>query len=123
MRICPSQSTVIKRKVGSMAWFTTVEIEAVAFADGMPVGDAGAAQWIDAEVDAAPANRLHVDHRGEIGNVGARDNRAVGGRSRRPAQGTRASRPRSHQRGRRWPAARSNAVTWVSAGHHGADYT
>ena len=40
MRILPSQSSGMKRKVGSTSSLTTVEVEPVALGDRLPVGDA-----------------------------------------------------------------------------------
>ncbi len=69
MRIRPSQSTVMKRKVGSTASFTTVRFEAVALGNRGPVVDAGAAERIHAQADLRAANRVHVDHIAEIAHV------------------------------------------------------
>ena len=44
MRIWPSQSTVMKRKVGSMVVVHDLQIESVAVANGIPVSHAGAAE-------------------------------------------------------------------------------
>ena len=70
MRIWPSQSTVMKRNVGSIGVIHDFEIETVALGDGVPVRDARAAQRIDADADLAVADRFQVHHRGEIADVG-----------------------------------------------------
>ena len=53
MRILPSQSSVMKRNVGSTTSLTTRQIDPVALRDARPVVHAGAAQRIDAHADAA----------------------------------------------------------------------
>ncbi len=46
------------------------EVQPVAIGDRPPVVDTGAAEGIDAEVDPCAADGVHVDHIGQIGNVG-----------------------------------------------------
>ena len=56
MRILPSQSSDMNRKVGSTASFTTLQIEVVALGDARPIVHAGAAQGIDAHANARSAD-------------------------------------------------------------------
>ena len=46
------------------------EIEIVALGDSLPVGERRAAERIDADLYPRRANRFHVDHRGQIIDVG-----------------------------------------------------
>ena len=60
MRIWPSESTVMKRKVGSIVGIHDLEVQAVALVDRLPVGGAGAAERIHARDAAGVANGLHI---------------------------------------------------------------
>ena len=62
----------MKRNVGSTCVVDDREIQAVALGDRAPVVDAGAAERIDAELEAGAADRVHVDDAAEIGDVGFR---------------------------------------------------
>ena len=46
------------------------EVQPVALGNRPPVVDPGAAERIDSQADLRAANGVHVDHIGEIGNVG-----------------------------------------------------
>jgi hypothetical protein len=46
------------------------EVETVPFADRAPIRDAGAAERVDPDTHLAGANRVEVDHRREITDVG-----------------------------------------------------
>ena len=70
MRMRPSQSRVMKPKVGSTCSLTTVRSMPVALGDPRPVVHAGAAQRIDAHADAGGADRIEIDHAAKIGDVG-----------------------------------------------------
>ena len=59
--------------------YATARSAACCFSDGLPVGDAGAAQWIHADVDSALPNRLQVDHRRKIPHIGLEIVMQVGG--------------------------------------------
>ena len=69
MRIWPSQSTVIKRKVGIDGLVDDREVQSVALGNRPPVVDAGAAERINPHADLRAANGVHVEHVGEISNV------------------------------------------------------
>ena len=45
-------------------------VQAIALDDRLPVAHRRAAQGIDADLDACAADRLHVEHIGEIGDIG-----------------------------------------------------
>jgi hypothetical protein len=59
----------MKLKVGSTTSLTTVRFETVALRDGRPVVHSGAAERIDSQADLRVADRLHVDHVAEVGDV------------------------------------------------------
>ena len=61
MRILPSQSRVMKPKVGSTRSFVMVSVDAVPLGDGGPVGHRRAAQRVDADAQAASRDGGHVD--------------------------------------------------------------
>ena len=69
MRIWPSQSTVIKRKVGSTVFVDHGQIQTIALGDSAPVMNAGAAKRINAQAELRAANDVHVNHIAEIGDV------------------------------------------------------
>ena len=71
MRIWPSQSTVIKRNVGSTVSSTTVRFKAIVLGDPRPVMDAGPAQRINAELELRAADDFQVDHVAEIVDIGS----------------------------------------------------
>ena len=47
-----------------------LEPQPVARGDGVPVGDAGAAERIDTEADRRAAHGVEIDHRAEVADVG-----------------------------------------------------
>ena len=47
-----------------------LDVEPVALGDRLPVGDGGAAERIDADFQSGAADRRHVDHLFEVGDVG-----------------------------------------------------
>src|SRR5206468_3028332 len=47
------------------------ESESIAIRDSTPVADAGAAEWIDAELEGGAADRVEIDDAAEISDVGA----------------------------------------------------
>ena len=65
MRIWPSQSTVMKRKVGSTL-VDDSEVQPVALGNPAPIMDPRAAERIHSHVHLRAANRIHVDNIGEI---------------------------------------------------------
>ena len=69
MRILPSQSSVMKRKVGSTV-IHHGEIQPIAFGDRPPVVHSRAAQGIDTEADPGAADGLHIDDVSQIVNIG-----------------------------------------------------
>ena len=70
MRMRPSQSSVMKPKVGSTSSLTTVEVEPVALGDPRPVMHAGAAQRIHAHANAGDADGIEIDHAAQVADVG-----------------------------------------------------
>ena len=80
IRMRPSQSTVMKRNVGSTIALTTVRSRLVALGDRPPVVDARAAEWIDAELEAGAADSVEVDDVGKVVDVGREVVVAMGGR-------------------------------------------
>ena len=95
MRILPSQSTVIKRKVGSTASFTTVSIDTVALDDRRPVVHARAAQRIDPDAHLRLANRLHIDHVARSRNIRLDVIVAMGARGFKRASQRQSASPRA----------------------------
>ena len=70
MRILPSQSTVMKRKVGSTLLVRHGHRQAVALGDAAPVGHARAAQRIGAEREPRASRiGIQIQHRAEIVHV------------------------------------------------------
>ena len=69
MRMRPSQSSVMKRKVGSTASLTTVKIQSIPVADGSPIMHARATQRIHAQIQFRAANDIEVDHLAKIGDI------------------------------------------------------
>ena len=63
IRILPSQSTVMKRNVGSTRVVHHGRRDPVARDDRLPVADAGAAERIHADAHAGAADDRHVDRR------------------------------------------------------------
>ncbi len=118
MRIWPSQSTVMKRKVGSTASFDDGQVQPVALGDPGPVVDAGAAQRIDAEAELGAADDLQVDDvvRDRRHTALKKSCRCVVGSAQRPFQrhALHPGEPGLEQA--RWPCPRSKPVTAVSAG-------
>ena len=70
MRILPSQSSGTKRKVGSSSSLTISRSSPWRVADRLPVGEARAAERVDAEPQPGAADRVEVDHGGEVVDVG-----------------------------------------------------
>ncbi len=70
MRMRPSQSSVMKRKVGSTPAVEDLQRKAILLCDPRPVVDAGPAQGIDRELEGGPAQDLEVDDAGEVIDVG-----------------------------------------------------
>ena len=95
MRILPSQSTGTNAKVGSSALVDDRQVEVVALGNGRPVGDAGAAERIDPEPQAARADRVEVDDRGQVVDVGGDVVVAVHRSGRRRPRASTPSRPAS----------------------------
>ena len=114
----PSQSTLMKRKVGSTSSLTTVSGMPMTLGDRAPVRDAGAAERIDAE----PQRRAAHARRGRRRSAGRATYASdvvvrcvVVGRARtreRDALHARAGR----RRAARWRAASIQPVAFVSAG-------
>ena len=94
-----------------------VEVEPVALADRVPVGDARAAERIDADVHARGAHGLEVDDRGEVGDVRIAIRRAarVVAALRARSNGTRAT-PWRPSASRAFAFVSIQPVTSVSAG-------
>ena len=69
MRILPSQSTAMKRNVGSIWSSIDFAAQAVLVDDPCPVVHACAAQGIDAQGHPGVLDGRHVDHAGEIVDV------------------------------------------------------
>ena len=69
MRICPSQSTVMKRKVGIDDFVHHREIQPIALCNWAPVVHSRAAERIHAQPQLRAADGLHVEHIGEIIDV------------------------------------------------------
>ena len=117
MRMWPSQSSVMKRKVGSTSSLTTRQIELVALGDPRPVVHAGAAERIDAHADAGAADRIEVDDAAEIVDVGAQEIVLVRGRGAPRLRRTGcAARPSGRLRASALASASIQPVTSVSAG-------
>ena len=70
MRILPSQSRGTKRNVGSSSALTISRSRPSALGDPLPVAQARAAQRVDAELQPGAADRVEVDHRAEVVDVG-----------------------------------------------------
>ena len=70
MRILPSQSSGTKRKVGSSPSLTISSSRPRALGDRLPVAQARPAERVDAEPQARAADRVEVDHRREVVDVG-----------------------------------------------------
>jgi hypothetical protein len=66
MRIFPSQSTVMKRNVGSTDLLTIGQIETILLGNPRPIIDARSPEGIHAELDLGVAHRIHVDNTIEI---------------------------------------------------------
>ena len=66
----PSESTVMKRKVGYDRVADDGRGKAVALDDRLPVVHRRAAERIDADFDTEAADRFHVDDVGEVGDIG-----------------------------------------------------
>ena len=117
MRILPSQSTLMKRKVGSGWSFWMVSVEAVAIGDARPIGQAGAAQRVGAEIEARVADGVHVEHRGEIVDVRRKCNRGGGWwRPRAPGDRACGALRAGRRRGTGWRGPESIGWRLVSAG-------
>src|ERR1019366_3361458 len=58
------------------------EVEVVAIGDARPIGHAGAAQRVGAEIEARVADGVHIDDGGEIVDVGGKVIVAVSGGGR-----------------------------------------
>ena len=70
MRMRPSQSRVMKRKVGSTLGLRISSGEVVLLGDARPVVDAGSAEGIDGELEAGAGEDVEVDDVGEVVDVG-----------------------------------------------------
>ena len=78
MRILPSQSSDMKRKVGSGWLCGHGHLETVTLGDAVPIGDAGAAERVGADGEAGVADGFEVEHRAEIVHVGPPGSRSDG---------------------------------------------
>ena len=63
----------MKRKVRIDFFADHGEIDLVALGDRRPVMHAGAAERIDAQVDAGAADRVEVDHAAQVAHVGVEE--------------------------------------------------
>ena len=79
MRMRPSQSRVMKRKVGSTLGLRICNDEMILFGDAGPVVDAGAAERVDGELEGGVGEDVEVDDVGEVVDVGGDVVVAVGG--------------------------------------------
>ena len=79
MRIWPSQSTVMNRKVGSITFVHDREIQTIALGNRSPIVDSGATKRIHAHADVRAANRIHVEDPAEIAYVSVKKVVPVGG--------------------------------------------
>jgi hypothetical protein len=70
MRILPSQSSGTKRNGRVELAVDDLEVEPGALGDRLPVAQARAAERVDAELEAGAADRVEVDHRREVVDVG-----------------------------------------------------
>ena len=117
MRILPSQSTCMKRNVGSTVVSTTSSDQSVFLGDASPVRHRRAAQRIGSQRRTRIANRIEVDDRAQVVDV-LRD-KVVAMRVRR-AQRRLDSRPAAlpscRRPGWRWRGPRIHLVAVVSAG-------
>ena len=69
MRIRPSQSTVMNRKVGSTTSFTTVRFETIALGNRAPNSEHRRRQADPRPCDVRAADRIHIEHTAEIAYV------------------------------------------------------
>ena len=88
------------------------QVEAVALGDRRPVGDARAAERVDAEAQPAVADRVEVDHGGQVVDVGRRRSRGGARALASCVRLTSRSPPSSSALASRW----IQPVTSVSAG-------
>ena len=111
---CRPSRAGTKRKVGSTRVVDDRQVEAVALGDRGPVGGARAAERVDAEAQAARADRVEVDRPREVVDVGRDVVAAAGPAAPRPAR-TRARR-RSPASSSALASRSIQPVTSVSAG-------
>ena len=69
MRIWPSQSTVIKRKVGSTVVVDDSQTHSVAFGNRPPIVHPGAAQRVNAKLEIRAADDIHVEDASKVAYV------------------------------------------------------
>ena len=93
------------------------QVEPVPLGDLAPVVHAGPAQRVGADPHARRADRVDVEHRGQVVDVGAEEVvRPVVSAARARANGIRWTPGEPGRRSARWPGPRSHFVASVSAG-------
>jgi hypothetical protein len=69
MRILPSQSSVMKRKVGVDGLVDDVQVQSIPFCQWTPVGHGGATQRIDAQTQLRRFDAFEIHDVGQIGEI------------------------------------------------------